>query len=112
VPFRSGIRTTTFRGLQLQDSWRALDPLTVTFGTDYDYVKTIYQTYLISGARTRPTTPDNARETFGYFADASAKLFNGSLVLNTGARYDSIETIVRATPLNTVVVPGTSRLTM
>lgn len=111
APFRSGIRTTTFRGLQLQDSWRVLDPLTITFGTDYDYVKTIYQTYLISGARTRPTTPDNARETFGYFADASAKFFNGALVLNAGARYDSIDTIVRATPLNTVVVPGIARLT-
>ena len=111
APFRSGIRTTTFRGLQLQDSWRLLDPLTVTFGSDYDYVKTIYQTYLITGARTRPTTPDNARETFAYFADASAKLFNGSLVLNAGARYDSIDTIVRATPLNTIVVPGTSRFT-
>lgn len=111
APFRSGIRTTTFRGLQLQDSWRVLDPLTVTFGSDYDYVKTIYQTYLISGARTRPTTPDNARETFAYFADASAKLFNGSLVLNAGARYDTIDTIVRATPLNTIVVPGTSRFT-
>lgn len=110
-PFRSGIRTTTFRGVQLQDSWRVLDPLTLTFGTDYDYVKTIYQTYLITGARTRPTTPDNARETFGYFADASAKLFGGALVLNAGARYDSIDTIVRATPFNSTIFPGTSRLT-
>lgn len=111
APFRSGIRTTTFRGLQLQDSWRMLEPLTVTYGADYDYVKTINQSYLITGARTRPTSPDDARETFGYFADVSAKLFRGALVLNGGARYDAIDLIVRPTPLNTILTPGTTRLT-
>jgi len=107
--FRSSIRTTTFRGVQLQDAWTVSPAYTLTYGLDYELVKNNGKTYIVTGARSRPSTPGDARETVGLFAEATAKYFDDRLIFNLGARRDEATNTIRATPLLPSVFEGSSK---
>jgi outer membrane receptor protein involved in Fe transport len=108
--FRNTLRTTTFRGAQLQDSWKLIDSFTLTYGLDLQEVKNDNRSYLFTNERTRPISPDDERDTVGYFVDGTAKFFRDTVVLNAGVRYDDIDLNMRATPFRPDVVPGSTRL--
>jgi vitamin B12 transporter len=109
--YRASIRATTFRGVQLQDAWTISPAYTLTYGLDYELVKNNGKTYAPTGLRTRPSSPDDARETFGLFAEATAKYFDERLILSVGARRDEATNTIRATPLLPTVFEGSSAFT-
>jgi outer membrane receptor protein involved in Fe transport len=106
--FRAGIRTTTFRGVQLQDAWTISPAYTLTYGLDYELVKNNGKTYGATGSRIRPSSPDDARKTTGLFAEATAKYLDERLILSLGARHDEATNTIRATPLLPTVFEGSS----
>jgi vitamin B12 transporter len=106
--FRASIRATTFRGVQLQDAWTLSPAYTLTYGLDYELVKNNGKTYAATGLRTRPSSPDDARETVGLFAEATAKYLDERLILSVGARRDEATNTIRATPLLPTVFEGSS----
>lgn len=103
--YLSGIRATTFRGAQLQDSWSLFAPVTLTYGLDYLLVKNDNKSYAASGARTT-ASPGDTQETYGYFADAAFRFFDDRLLLNVGARYDRITGTVRPNAYSPTSRPG------
>jgi outer membrane receptor protein involved in Fe transport len=109
--YRASIRSTTFRGAQLQDAWTISPAYTLTYGLDYELVKNNGKTYAATGLRTRPSSPDDARETVGLFAEATAKYFDERLILSFGARRDEATNTIRATPLLPTVFEGSSSFT-
>lgn len=106
--YRSTIRATTFRGAQLQDAWTLSRRYTLNYGLDYELVKNNGKTYGPAGTRIRPSSPDDARETVGVFAEATAKWLEERLILNVGARRDEATNTIRATPLLPTVFEGSS----
>ena len=109
--YRASIRSTTFRGAQLQDAWTISPAYTLTYGLDYELVKNNGKTYAATGLRTRPSSPNDARETVGLFAEATAKYFDERLILSLGARRDRATNTIRATPLLPTVFEGSSAFT-
>lgn len=110
--YRASIRSTTFRGAQLQDAWSVSPAYTLTYGLDYELVKNNGKTYAATGLRTRPSSPDDARETVGLFAEATAKYLDERLILSLGARRDRATNTIRATPLLPTVFEGSSAFTI
>jgi len=106
--YRASIRATTFRGAQLQDAWTLSRRYTLTYGVDYELVKTNGKTYGPAGTRIRPSSPDDARETVGVFAEGTAKWLEDRLIVNLGARRDAATNTIRATPLLPAVFEGSS----
>ena len=106
--YRATIRATTFRGAQLQDAWTLSRQYTLTYGLDYELVKNNGKTYGPAGTRIRPSSPDDARETVGLFAEATAKWLEDRLIVNVGARRDEATNTIRATPLLPTVFEGSS----
>ncbi len=109
--YRASIRATTFRGVQLQDAWTISPAYTLTYGLDYELVKNNGKTYAPTGLRTRPSSPDDARETVGLFAEATAKYLEERLIFSLGARRDRATNTIRATPLLPTVFEGSSAFT-
>jgi len=107
-PYRASIRDTTFRGIQLQDAWMFSSSYTLTYGFDYELVKNNGKTYGTAGGRIRPSSPDDARETFGVFAEATGKWIGDRLIVNVGTRRDEATNTIRATPLLPSVFEGSS----
>jgi outer membrane receptor protein involved in Fe transport len=106
--YRASIRATSFRGAQLQDAWALSRHYTLTYGVDYELVKNNGKTYGPAGTRIRPSSPDDARETVGVFAEATAKWLEDRLIVNVGARRDDATNTIRATPLLPTVFEGSS----
>lgn len=97
-----------YRGAQLQDSWRVVEPLRLTFGFDWQKVEATREAYNANGTRRAPSSPNESRETKAVFAEAGLDLFGERVILTGGGRYDWIMVKTLTTPFRPTFTPGTA----
>ena len=100
---------TEFRGVQVQDSWRVLRALRLTYGGDWQRVEAARKSWNADGTRKAPSSPEESRETKALFAEAGLNLFDERLILTAGGRYDWITVKTYETPYRTNFTPGTAK---
>jgi len=106
--YKNGDRETDYRGFQLQDRWDITDTFNLMYGIDKEEVSNETRRFNAAGDRTRPFSPNDERETWGAFAEATLTLMDERLILNGGLRYDEITARVLPTLLRPDLTPGES----
>lgn len=96
-------------GAQARDTWR-FGAHALTFGIDYEKVKQISESYRKTGQRKAPWSPDNQRQTIGYYTEVTLKFLQNRLVLTGGLRYDDIKLETLQTPYKNDFTPGSTNL--
>lgn len=97
---------TTYWGAQLQDSWEVAPAFRLTYGADWQRVEASRRSFLASGARSAPFSPNESRETKALFAEGTLALWNERVILTGGGRYDWLTVRTYATPYKINFTPG------
>lgn len=96
-------------GAQVQDSWQITEALRVTYGVDWQKVTATPSSYVASGKRKSPYSPNESRQTKAMFSEASLSLLDDRVILTAGGRYDWITVRTLTTPYRPTFTPGTAR---
>ncbi|MBB5986676.1 vitamin B12 transporter [Sphingobium sp. B1D3A] len=99
---------TEYRGAQVQDSWRVLPALRLTYGGDWQRVEASRQSWNANGTGKAPSSPNESRETKALFAEAGLNLLDEGLILTAGGRYDWITVRTYETPYRINFTPGSA----
>lgn len=106
--YQSNYTVTRYRGAQLQDSWRVVEPLRLTYGFDWQKVTARRLSFNANGGGKAPSSPNESRETKALFGEAGLSLFGERVIVTAGARYDWIRVKTLTTPFRPGFRPGTA----
>jgi len=110
--YQSSQTVTRYYGAQLQDSWKVLTPLTLTYGFDWQRVEADRLSFNADGSRKAPYSPNETRTTKALFAEAVLSLIDNRLILTAGGRNDWITARSLDTPLKTNFTPGAAKFSV
>lgn len=108
VDLRGTGNETEWWGLQVSDTYQLNETLSLVAGVDYEAIDRVNVGFASDGGPRAPFAPNEERETLGLYADLTAQLLDGRLVLNGGVRYDEIESSLVETPLRPDFVPDST----
>ncbi len=106
TPYKSYAKKTEWMGTQLSNTYK-LKNHDITTGFDYQTISVESESYNSDESRKAPYSPDNGRDNIGVYADGFFRLFNDSLILNAGLRYDTFDLETKNTPYKTDFTPNT-----
>lgn len=110
--YQSSQTVTRYYGAQLQDSWKVMEPLTLTYGFDWQRVEADRLSFNADGSRKAPYSPNETRTTKALFAEAMLSLLDDRLILTAGGRNDWITARSLETPLKTNFTPGAAKFSV
>ena len=95
--YRNYDSETSWNGVQLQDTYSWGNHKLIA-GFDYQYIEKISCSYLTSGERKSPSSPDEGRTNLAGYLESVWKFAGNRLTLTGGGRYDEFEVETLATP--------------
>lgn len=105
APYRSYDSDIDWFGFQVKDEY-SLGKHTIIIGLDYQDIDKESRSYLSSGSRKAPWSPDEGRTNWAGYLETVWRLMDKSLTLTAGGRYDYFDVDTQSTPYKTDFTPN------
>lgn len=106
APYRSYDSETEWKGVQVKDEY-VCGAHKFIAGIDYQDIEKQARSYLSSGNRKAPSSPDETRENLAGYLESVLSFMDERLTVTAGGRYDTFDVATLKTPFKTDFTPKT-----